>query len=131
MQHQGIKMKRRDFVIGLVAAIALSSCGLGKPAIVGIWKCVNPDGASFNNLEFLADGTQVQTFAYLSKPPDMSDTEWQIKKDTKRQTAGNWKSVGDNRISTTIGGETTVLDYKISGNSIEFAYPSGAKCDRL
>lgn len=124
-------MKRRDFVIGLAAAIALSSCGLGKPAIVGTWKCVNPDGASFNNLEFLADGTQVRTFGYSSKPSNMSDLEWNIKKDTKKQSAGSWKSVGDNRVSITIDGETTVLDYKISGNSVEFGYPSGARCDRL
>ena len=124
-------MKRRYFALGLVVAIALSGCGAGKSAIVGTWKCINPDGASFNNLEFLADGTQVRTFGYLGKPPDMSDTEWQIKKDTKRQTVGSWKSVGDNRISTTVGSETTVLDYKISGSSVVFGYPSGAKCDKV
>lgn len=124
-------MKRRDFVIGLVVAIALSSCGLGKPAIVGKWKCTNPDGASFNTIEYLADGTQLSTFEYSSKPPDMSDLEWNIKKDTKLKSNATWKILEGDRLQITRDGKSNVVDFKITGNSSQFDPPNGVKCDRV
>ena len=88
-------MNRRYFVIGLITAIALSSCGLGKPAIVGKWKCINPDGSSVNTFEYLADGTRLQSFEYINKPSYMSDLEWNIKKDDKKSFVATWKATQD------------------------------------
>ena len=124
-------MKRRDFVIGLVAAIALSSCGLGKPAIVGKWKCINPDASSFNTIEYLADGTQLSTFEYISKPSYMSDLEWNIKKDDKRRSNATWKILDGDRLLITKDGRSDVVDFNIEGKSFQFDPPNGVKCDRL
>jgi len=124
-------MKRRYFMLGLVVAIALSSCGLGKPAIVGKWKCVNPDGASANTFEYLADGTQLQTFEYISKPSDMSDIEWDIKKDNKKSFNATWKILEGDRLQMTRDGKSTVTNYKIDGKSFQFDPPSGVKCDKI
>lgn len=124
-------MKLRDFIFGLVAAIALSSCSLGKPAIVGKWKCVNPDGASFNTIEYLADGTQLSTFEYSSKPPDMSDLEWNIKKDDKRSSNATWKILEGDRLQITREGRSDVVNFKVDGNTFQFDPPNGVKCNRL
>ena len=124
-------MKRRYFMLGLVVTIALSSCVLGKPAIVGKWKCVNPDGASVNTFEYLADGTQLQTFEYISKPSDMSDIEWDIKKDNKKSFNATWKILEGDRLQMTRDGKSTVTNYKIDGKSFQFDPPSGVKCDKI
>jgi len=124
-------MKIRHFALGLVVAIALSSCGLGRPAIVGKWKCVNPDGASANTFEYLADGTELQTFEYISKPSDMSDIEWDIKKDDKKNFNATWKILEGDRLQKTSEGKSVVFDYIIDGNSLEMNPPNGQKCDRL
>ena len=124
-------MKRRYFALGLVVAIVLAGCGAGKPAIVGKWKCVNPDGASFNTIEYLVDGTQLSTFEYASKPPDMNDIEWQIKKDDKRSSNATWKILEGDRLQVTRDGKSNVLNYKIDGKLFQFNPPNGVKCDRI
>ena len=124
-------MKSKYFALGLVVAISLAGCGAGTPAILGKWKCVNPDGASFNTIEYLADGTQLSTFEYISKPPDMSDTEWQIKKGDKRSSNATWKTLEGDRLQITRDCKSTVTNYKIDGKSFQFDPPSGVKCEKV
>lgn len=129
-------MKHRGFVIGLVAAIALSSCGQGKHPLVGKWQCVNPKGYVASTTEFLADGTQIQVAEYVSRPPFMkepymSDAEWETKKSQKTTLTTTWKAIEGDRISVTNQGKTAVFTYKINGNSLQFDPPDGIKCDRL
>jgi hypothetical protein len=129
-------MKRRDFVIGLVAAIALSSCGLGKHPLVGKWQCVNPKGYVASTTEFLADGTQIQVAEYVSRPPFMkepymSDAEWETKKSQKTTLTTTWKAIEGDRISVTNQGKIAIFTYKITGNSLQLDPPDGIKCDRI
>jgi|694.fasta_scaffold21280_6 hypothetical protein len=123
-------MKRRYFAIGLVAAIALSSCGLGKPAIVGKWKCINP--ISIDTIEYLADGTALSTFEYTSKPPYMSDIDWDIKKGDKVKTVATWKILEGDRLQViTSDGKSGFVNFKVDGKTFQFDPPNGVKCDRL
>ena len=125
-------MKRRYFVAGLVAATALANCGFGKPAIVGKWKCPNPDGSSFNIVEYLADGTHISTLEYVAKPSYMDELEWGLKKDQKQSFVATWKAVDGDRIQLTRdNGVSNVFGYKINGNMFEYVPPNGVKCDRL
>lgn len=129
-------MKRRNFAFGLVVAIALSSCGLIKPAIVGKWSCPSPETKLLIINEYLSDGTYIQTIEYTDRPPTMkepfmSDADWEIEKSKKKVFTSTWKEIEGDRISETSNGKTYIYNYKVKGRSLLINPPDGLKCDRL